>query len=69
MTRLKDCTSEYSGGLDCASDKDGEFAYMWRGDVTHVVYHVATLMPSREDDKQVNPCFEQRVRQSIMVGK
>ena len=42
----------YSGGLDCSSDKDGEFTYMWRGDITHVVYHVATLMPSRTDDKQ-----------------
>ena len=47
---------EYCGGLDCSENsKDGVFAYMWKGDVTSVVFHVATLMPTLPaDPKCVN---------------
>ena len=35
----------YLGGLD-QSGTDGDFTYCFHDDITQVVYHVATLMPS-----------------------
>eukprot|EP01135_Chromosphaera_perkinsii_P002698 Nk52_evm66s226 gene=Nk52_evmTU66s226 len=49
LIRLKDC-QVYTGGLDRSSDMDGEFAYFWKDDITHVIFHIATLMPTRESD-------------------
>lgn len=51
MVRLKD-NSEYCGGLDTKEDRDGKYTYVWQGDITRVVYHVATLMPSMKGDEQ-----------------
>ncbi|KNC85269.1 hypothetical protein SARC_02528 [Sphaeroforma arctica JP610] len=36
----------YTGGLDREEGADGEFTYHWQDDITEVVFHVATLMPS-----------------------
>lgn len=52
MLRLRGST-EYCGGLDTAEDRDGEYTYVWRDALTSVVFHVATLMPSREDDEHM----------------
>jgi hypothetical protein len=38
-----------SGGLDREADIDGRFAYFWKDDVTEVVFHIATLMPTHLD--------------------
>lgn len=51
MVRLKE-NAEYCGGLDTKEDRDGKFTYVWQGDVTRVVYHVATLIPSMKNDEQ-----------------
>ncbi|CAO3594996.1 unnamed protein product [Absidia cylindrospora] len=38
-----------AGGLDKEMDIDGAFAYFWKDDVTEIVFHVATMMPTRLD--------------------
>ena len=43
----KSCT--FLGGLS-PEDGDGEFSYMWEDDVMQVIFHVATMMPKREND-------------------
>ena len=43
----------YSGGLDQESDIDGKWTYLWDDDISQIVFHIATLMPtSRETDPQ-----------------
>ncbi|KAH7911801.1 hypothetical protein BJ138DRAFT_1125766 [Hygrophoropsis aurantiaca] len=38
----------YAGGLD--PDEDGEYAYAWWDDIGQILYHTATMMPTRDDD-------------------
>ncbi|KAI9248542.1 hypothetical protein BDA99DRAFT_576018 [Phascolomyces articulosus] len=45
--------TDNTGGLDREMDIDGRYAYFWKDDVTHVIFHVATLMPTNlERDPQ-----------------
>ena len=45
--------TDNTGGLDREMDIDGRFAYFWKDDVTRVIFHVATLMPTNlERDPQ-----------------
>ena len=44
-----DKSSTFLGGLS-PEDGDGEFSYMWEDDVMQVIFHVATMMPNREND-------------------
>lgn len=46
LVRLKDCKNIYTGGLDTKYDSDGEYAYYWEDDITQVIFHCATLMPT-----------------------
>ncbi|CAG8517531.1 2602_t:CDS:2 [Diversispora eburnea] len=46
LVRLKDCKRIYTGGLDTQLDSDGEYAYYWEDDITQVIFHCATLMPT-----------------------
>ncbi|KAH0546382.1 tuberin [Cotesia glomerata] len=39
----------YLGGLD-SNGEHGNFAYIWQDDITHVAFHVATLMPTKQSD-------------------
>ncbi|KAK4550669.1 hypothetical protein LTR36_000248 [Oleoguttula mirabilis] len=39
-------------GLDRSDDVDGEFAIVWRNQVTEVVFHVTTLMPNSDDVRE-----------------
>ena len=55
---LVDHLPALEGARVCLTDRDGEFAYFWQGDVTHAVFHVATLMPIDEDDPQ---CVNKRL--------
>ncbi|OQR80246.1 tuberin-like [Tropilaelaps mercedesae] len=52
--RLKDIhgVSTYSGGLDTKYGEDGDFSITWHDDVMQVMFHVATLMPTRASDTQ-----------------
>ncbi|CAG8689892.1 2683_t:CDS:1, partial [Cetraspora pellucida] len=53
LIRLKDCKHVYTGGLDTEYDTDGEYAYYWEDDITQVIFHCATLMPTNlERDPQ-----------------
>lgn len=43
----------FIGGLDAKGD-DGKFAYLWKDNLTQVIFHVTTFMPARESDPQCN---------------
>ena len=47
LLRLQDVPQDmvYLGGLEC-SGTDGQFTYCYHDDITQVVFHVATLMPT-----------------------
>ncbi|KAF2161230.1 hypothetical protein M409DRAFT_28269 [Zasmidium cellare ATCC 36951] len=52
VRRLKGATFN-TQGLDRADDNDGAYTIVWNNEVTELVYHVTTLMPSdAHDDKQ-----------------
>jgi hypothetical protein len=43
----------YTGGLDQENDIDGKWTYVWDDDISQIVFHVATLMPTNlETDPQ-----------------
>ena len=44
-----DTRGTYIGGLE-VSGEDGKFAYLWKDDVLQVIFHVATLMPTKLND-------------------
>jgi len=44
-----DQRTTFVGGLK-AEEGDGDYAYMWEDDVMQVIFHVATLMPNKEND-------------------
>lgn len=43
----------FLGGLD-HNGADGKFAYIWQDDVIKVMFHVATMMPIKENDSNCN---------------
>jgi hypothetical protein len=49
----------YTAGLDRHSRADGEYSVMWQDQVTQVMFHVATLMPSIVD---TDPNFTNKKR-------
>ncbi|EIW76707.1 hypothetical protein CONPUDRAFT_110361 [Coniophora puteana RWD-64-598 SS2] len=49
LINLRSPTDVYTGGLD--PDEDGEYAYAWGDDIGQILYHTATMMPSREGDE------------------
>ena len=50
LVKLSNLQGEYTGGLDTRRGVDGEFAVMAEDEITKVVFHVATLMPTVEHD-------------------
>ncbi|PVU94373.1 hypothetical protein BB561_002592 [Smittium simulii] len=47
--------SGYNGGLDTSgNDLDGRFGIQWNDSISHIVYHVATLMPNENPTKSVS---------------
>lgn len=36
----------YAGGLDQETDIDGRWTYVWDDDISQIVFHIATLMPT-----------------------
>ena len=46
LVSLRGCKDYYLGGLDTESDFDGRWTYVWDNNVTQIVFHVATLMPT-----------------------
>ncbi|XP_065337125.1 tuberin [Cloeon dipterum] len=55
LIKLKavDSQTTFLGGLD-QSGNDGKFAYIWHDAMTQVIFHVATLMPTKETDPSCN---------------
>lgn len=54
LTRLQGCKGN-TGGLDREGDFDGKWTYIWSDDIQQMIFHVATLMPTRrEQDPQCN---------------
>ncbi|GAA5982328.1 hypothetical protein JCM11641_002012 [Rhodosporidiobolus odoratus] len=55
LVRLKGSRENniYTGGLDQENDIDGKWTYVWDDDISQIVFHVATLMPTNfETDPQ-----------------
>jgi len=50
LVKLSNLQGEYTGGLDTRRGVDGEFAVMSEDEITKIVFHVATLMPTVEHD-------------------
>ncbi|KAG2356908.1 hypothetical protein BDR07DRAFT_1421969 [Suillus spraguei] len=48
LINLRGQVDVYAGGL--SSDEDGEYAYAWWDDIGQVLYHTATMMPSKPHD-------------------
>ncbi|KAF6037720.1 TSC2 [Bugula neritina] len=40
----------YVGGLDHEQGADGKYTYIWHDEVVQMVFHIATMMPSKESD-------------------
>lgn len=54
LVRLAGCKIN-TGGLDRAGDTDGKWTYVWSDEIQQIIFHVATLMPTRRDhDPQCN---------------
>lgn len=49
LINLRGQVDVYAGGL--SPDEDGEYAYAWWDDIGQVLYHTATMMPSKPHDK------------------
>ena len=51
MVRIKECIENgiYSGGL--SEEMDGEFSILYNDGVKSIMFHVATMMPNLETDK------------------
>nr|XP_056722512.1 tuberin [Euleptes europaea] len=52
LIELKDCQPDkiYLGGLDVCGE-DGQFTYCWHDDIMQTIFHIATLMPTKDLDK------------------
>ncbi|KAG7746588.1 hypothetical protein KL911_004204 [Ogataea haglerorum] len=50
LIRLRGCRDYYVGGLDTQNDQDGEYTVHHHSPVTHVCFHVTTMMPHGTDD-------------------
>ncbi|XP_058013383.1 tuberin isoform X7 [Ahaetulla prasina] len=59
LIELKDCQPDkvYLGGLDVCGE-DGQFTYCWHDDIMQAIFHIATLMPTKDLDK--NCCDKKR---------
>lgn len=54
LIRLQGCKIN-TGGLDREGDFDGKWTYVWSDEIQQIIFHVATLMPTRrEQDPQCN---------------
>ncbi|TPX39616.1 hypothetical protein SeMB42_g04464 [Synchytrium endobioticum] len=52
MIRLKGIRDVNTGGLDTKEDFDGTHAVYWQDDCAQVIFHAATLMPTRSNDER-----------------
>ncbi|CEH14070.1 Tuberin-Rap/ran-GTPase-activating protein [Ceraceosorus bombacis] len=50
LVTLKGQEDVYTGGLDRQADEHGKYAYVWGDDISQIVYHTATLMPTSAQD-------------------
>lgn len=52
LINLRGQVDVYAGGLD--PDEDGEYAYAWWDDIGQILYHTATMMPTKPEDPACN---------------
>ncbi|KAK0213537.1 hypothetical protein IW262DRAFT_1409943 [Armillaria fumosa] len=52
LIELRGQIDVYAGGLN--ADDDGEYAYAWWDDIGQILYHTATMMPTRSTDPACN---------------
>ncbi|KAJ3183780.1 Tuberous sclerosis 2-like protein [Geranomyces variabilis] len=50
LVRLKGCRDIYTGGLDTSEDFDGRHAIYAQDDLSQIIFHVVTLMPTLSHD-------------------
>ncbi|KAI8588615.1 hypothetical protein BDZ88DRAFT_397042 [Geranomyces variabilis] len=50
LVRLKGCRDIYTGGLDTSEDFDGRHAIYAQDDLSQIIFHVITLMPTLSHD-------------------
>lgn len=50
LVRLRGNTEFYAGGLDTHEDMDGEYAVGWRSQISQLIFHVTTMMPTEQGD-------------------
>ncbi|KAJ3159400.1 Tuberous sclerosis 2-like protein [Geranomyces michiganensis] len=50
LVRLKGCRDIYTGGLDTSEDFDGRHAIYAQDDLSQIIFHVTTLMPTLSHD-------------------
>ncbi|QPG75116.1 hypothetical protein FOA43_002457 [Brettanomyces nanus] len=50
LIMLRDCKKHYVGGLDTVNDIDGKLTVHYETENTQMCFHVATMMPNRDDD-------------------
>ncbi|KAG7896498.1 hypothetical protein KL908_001012 [Ogataea polymorpha] len=50
LIRLRGCRDYYVGGLDTQNDQDGEYTVHYHSPVSHICFHVTTMMPHGTDD-------------------
>ncbi|ODV91499.1 hypothetical protein CANCADRAFT_29916 [Tortispora caseinolytica NRRL Y-17796] len=50
LVKLQGNRDIYTGGLDTEADYDGKYTYVWRDQITEVVFHITTMMPFYEHD-------------------
>lgn len=51
LIKLSESSSIYVGGLDTENGTDGQFAYFWNDELSQVIFHTTTLMPTTNTDK------------------
>ena len=52
---LSEQKNKYTGGLDSSESlSDGEYALLYKDEVSHMIFHVATLMPNTINDVKFN---------------
>ena len=52
LINLRGQVDVYAGGLD--PDEDGDYAYAWWDDIGQILYHTATMMPTKPEDPKCN---------------
>ncbi|XP_050296204.1 tuberin isoform X2 [Anthonomus grandis grandis] len=53
LVKISDVDPQVLGGLD-RNGADGKFTYLWQDDIVRVNFHIATMMPNKENEPNCN---------------